>query len=662
MTKIAKLREPTEGESFTRSVKGNSLMFLIVTATFILLAYSSVLYIITSESALEDQSTGNAVAGLVSTLGAAYPLADSAMKMGFNESDVLNSLSPAPETGDASAELLPFVINEGEIRVRESGQVNPEVIDLIINNLQNASFGDITLPNSSEPVRLCKFEIKDEVWIAVAAHLPDDRGMLGYAREISPYLLSGEKVQRQLIGFLVMAYVIFITLLVLVLRIITRPLKNLTSAAERFAKGDFTPINDVPKSIAELGILSNAFNRMGSDLENHRESLLEYSHKLETANKIRGNTLKELEKSNRELKAMTESAFKAIELEMPQQVIELTVKRLRDDLDLAGAALFVSTEKGDFIPRRLPGLPLSSGNTIPEETANFIRDCLDRAATNSSNGNLVRKLTNKTGEKLYVPMAVGYNTMGVLELAAKKGRHFDSDSERFLNHFIPHMEIILKNKALYQETIRRSHELERVNMISRAISGELDQDKLLRDVVEYTEKTIRAESAFIGILDSGRLYVKYITPGTANVEHWEIDPCSDPLINEIIRENQPKLTHDLDMISGLPDDGIVNLNDFRSFVGCPITHQGQVEGVLCGFSRIPNAFTSGDVYFLELLASQVAIAIANAKLFKEVISRDVRRDEQLRVAQKHQKDRIPQSFKHNVASLNCILKPADELA
>jgi anti-sigma regulatory factor (Ser/Thr protein kinase) len=40
----------------------------------------------------------------------------------------------------------------------------------------------------------------------------------------------------------------------------------------------------------------------------------------------------------------------------------------------------------------------------------------------------------------------------------------------------------------------------------------------------------------------------------------------------------------------------------------------------------------------------------------------MRRDMQLSVAQKLQKDRIPSSFKQNVAALECRLKPADELA
>jgi anti-sigma regulatory factor (Ser/Thr protein kinase) len=44
------------------------------------------------------------------------------------------------------------------------------------------------------------------------------------------------------------------------------------------------------------------------------------------------------------------------------------------------------------------------------------------------------------------------------------------------------------------------------------------------------------------------------------------------------------------------------------------------------------------------------------------MTRDMRRDMHLKVAQNLQKDRMPENFKQNVAALNCKLRPAEELA
>lgn len=56
----------------------------------------------------------------------------------------------------------------------------------------------------------------------------------------------------------------------------------------------------------------------------------------------------------------------------------------------------------------------------------------------------------------------------------------------------------------------------------------------------------------------------------------------------------------------------------RSIIGAPIQIQGQVVGFLNLDSTIPGFFTSVDAKRLEAFASQVAIAIQNARLYNEV--------------------------------------------
>jgi serine phosphatase RsbU (regulator of sigma subunit)/anti-sigma regulatory factor (Ser/Thr protein kinase) len=218
-----------------------------------------------------------------------------------------------------------------------------------------------------------------------------------------------------------------------------------------------------------------------------------------------------------------------------------------------------------------------------------------------------------------------------------------------------------KTMLALDELSRRSHELERINHVSRTISGELNMEHLLEDVVQFTRQTTNAECAFVGLVEAGQLRVKHVEPSEVRIEPGEMDLDRNDLIRELVAGGQPVLMTDAHEKWSCSGD-FARRNNFRSFVGVPITGKNEVMGVIGCFSGAHLAFTPSDTYFLELLGSLVAIALSNATLFEEIMTRDKRRASQLTVAQKLQKDRLPYNFKQNVAAMTCRLRPADELA
>jgi sigma-B regulation protein RsbU (phosphoserine phosphatase) len=495
--------------------------------------------------------------------------------------------------------------------------------------------------------------------------------MFGMTRDVTLLMTRLNLVERALLGSLVFAYMVFLALMILVLKVVTRPLKKLSNAAKHFARGDFAYRVAVPTSIAELGVLAQAFNNMGEELEKQHNSLEAYSHKLEEANKIAGAAVDELSQRHREQKIMIEVSLEANNLALPEDVVRLVLHRLDLDLDLESIGFYLPIENNGFELQNYPDLPMPDESETTDEVKEMIRLChesreIQHMQVNNDDSDcpesgLVKDSVRK-GERIFIPFTTGLNVTGVLKLAAPHGAFFDCDTIHFCRHFISHMEVIIRNKALYQETVRRSHELERINQISRAISSELDMDPLLRDVVEHTQNTIHAECAFVGLLEGSRLQIRYITPGVAHVDQWVLDVDTDRHLVEIIRGAGNILVNDLSDDDRVTDNGFIVRNEFKSFVGCPIVQKGEVLGIICGFSRTEAAFTSKDAYFLELLAGQVAIALNNATLFEGILARDRRRDHQLSMAQKFQENRIPAFFKQDVAAMSCKLRAADELA
>jgi signal transduction histidine kinase len=54
----------------------------------------------------------------------------------------------------------------------------------------------------------------------------------------------------------------------------------------------------------------------------------------------------------------------------------------------------------------------------------------------------------------------------------------------------------------------------------------------------------------------------------------------------------------------------------RSYIGTPMLMRGEVVGVLSIQSLAPSAYSDGDVRFLEMIATQAAVAVENARLYE----------------------------------------------
>ena len=645
----------------------NSLLFVMVAASFMLLFYSSVVYYSATNRVMESYITRFAANGLVATLGTAYPSVQNHLDNGVSLPEILDSLTAQPVDQTTTLSFSPF-ITTSDNHIIEGSRLPETLVEGIENLIQGKVSGQQSFPLSDELADVYIFKKDGDIMLLTLSPVMKSGLRVGLMRDVTFLVSFALRIEQAMVGSLVMAYAVFMILLILVLRIITSPLKKLTAAAKRYAEGDFDHTVKVPTTVSEMEVLADAFNHMGSELKRQHESLEAYSNKLFEANRKVSAALTKLSISNREQRAMIESSLRANKLPTPNDVIKLMMDRLREDLELERLAYYIEDENGDIVPMAYPWLPAMDAESMNDLSWETIRKCLDTldlqhlSACHDSGSETD---PDSLSEILYIPLSNKLGQLGVLELVSAKGTVFDPETQRFCLHFVSHLEVIIRNKALYQETIRRSHELERINQISQSISGELELEPLIRDVVNHTLSTINAECALVGLIENSRLRIMHINSCESKFESWATKISENRILSELVDSRRPLIINDFDEYyfgDGTRDDEFIETNNFNSFIGCPILNKDNVIGLICGFSQLKNAFTSSDVYFLGLLASQVAIALDNARLFEEISSRDRRRDHQLSVAQRLQANRIPTFFKQNVAAVNCVLQPADELA
>jgi two-component system, NarL family, sensor histidine kinase DevS len=152
-----------------------------------------------------------------------------------------------------------------------------------------------------------------------------------------------------------------------------------------------------------------------------------------------------------------------------------------------------------------------------------------------------------------------------------------------------------------------------------AITSELSLDALLQRLVDAASELTGARYAALGVIDrSGSELERFLTTGIDAETHAAIGelPRGRGILGVLIREDAPLRLHNLgdDPRSvGFPP----NHPPMGTFLGVPVHLRGVAYGNLYLTEKAGGEdFTDDDQELVELLASQAAVAIENARLYE----------------------------------------------
>ena len=249
------------------------MLFLIVSATFLLLVSSSLTYSLLIRGTLERQTTQIALSGLISALELAYPPADALVKSDPDNENAFGSFCAAQDKDSTEPQSCPFLMESDSLIVTGKSAIPSNLADLISRKLRSGAFVAQPIGDIPDPARLCALDMSGESGLQRWFRCTDRINCLASRRILPPTSQRREKSSRCLWDSFALAYVFFLVLLILVLKIITEPLKTLTRTADHFAGGDFNTKVKVPKTVSEIRVLAEAFNHMGTELKIQRDSL-----------------------------------------------------------------------------------------------------------------------------------------------------------------------------------------------------------------------------------------------------------------------------------------------------------------------------------------------------------------------------------------------------
>ncbi len=422
-------------------------------------------------------------------------------------------------------------------------------------------------------------------------------------RQVRLITLGGLVVVLAIVGIAVLAS-----------QVIARPVVALTDAAQKVSRGDLAARAEVI-SRDEIGALAMAFNNMTTQLQDLVASL---------EDRVQARTA-QLEASAEVGRAATSILDTA---QLLHDITELISRRFGfyyvavftiDEKDQTAVLRAATGEAGRVLTERGHRLAITTesmvGAAILSHQARIALD-VGKEAIRFAN-----PLLPYTRSEIALPMRVGDQALGALDVQSEQAGAFDEASAAVLQSMADQIAVALLNAATFDRSEQQTRALALLNQLSRDLSTATTLEAI-------AQATTHAATSLLGAC---RLTLAQTTPNPDVLLVRELmsdskqplgDPTTIPLTNSLANEALQKrawiyLPNLKEVTGAYVEVASLRAQGMASSVTLPLRISDRTLGALHIGDPQPDAYTPERITQLEQVAAQLTIALDNLQLAEQ---------------------------------------------
>lgn len=224
-----------------------------------------------------------------------------------------------------------------------------------------------------------------------------------------------------------------------------------------------------------------------------------------------------------------------------------------------------------------------------------------------------------TRSELAVPILIGDELAGVLDLQSPQINAFDENDVRVMKTVANQIAIAMENARLYEEVRRQLSERELQENMLRIhrdllirLSSAKNLEEMLRVTVETLTTELNADQVALWLVDWEGNSVRPVI-GSPKNHPGPPSPLDRGITGLVARDGRPALITNVEQ-----DDKHGLLPETNSLLCVPLILDRKVIGVISLESKASNAFTHDDLNLLSTLSNSLVVLIERARLFEEV--------------------------------------------
>ncbi|MBN1428764.1 MAG: GAF domain-containing protein [Anaerolineae bacterium] len=213
---------------------------------------------------------------------------------------------------------------------------------------------------------------------------------------------------------------------------------------------------------------------------------------------------------------------------------------------------------------------------------------------------------------LFVPLIAGTVTIGIIAVQSRQTAHFNNEHLRLLTALANQVAWAIRNAQLYEKAQRRAEQLNLIGQVTAQVSTAQPLPDLFKQIVTLTKETFGYYCVSIFVSEHNQLrngastHQKFfqkmpIIEVGKGLVGWAAQEAKTALANNTAEDDRYR------QIRLLPET--------RSEIALPLKVENRVLGVLDVQSDRVDAFDNEDVFVLETLAAQAALAVEQAQTY-----------------------------------------------
>ncbi len=221
---------------------------------------------------------------------------------------------------------------------------------------------------------------------------------------------------------------------------------------------------------------------------------------------------------------------------------------------------------------------------------------------------------------ILLPLIVGERIHGILSICTREPHDFSEAEMSLLQALAAQAAVAIENARLYGEALEKTARLEGLTRTSAKVTGTLRLEEVLEAIVEEAAKLLRVEGAGFRLREGDRL-VLGSTYGLAR--HVMLAPSvhvGESLSGLVMEQARPVAVPDIRELerSLLQHQDAALAHGVVALLGVPVRYRDRIIGVLNVFGKERRTFSEEEIRLLGVFADHAAIAIENARLYREI--------------------------------------------